>query len=143
MLKSRNIKFIIDDNTSNIEYDFRAFEMDMNTIFTNLINNSIDSFKNLRIIKERKIELHFEIKNNFVDILYTDNGIGLSDIFVDKDEIFLPFTTSKKDRKGNNIGTGLGMYLVKNVIDDYDGTIQIIESEDGFKTKINLPIRKK
>ena len=143
LLKSRNIKFIIDDNTSNIEYDFRAFEMDMNTIFTNLINNSIDSFKNLRIIKERKIELHFEIKNNFVDILYTDNGIGLSDIFVDKDEIFLPFTTSKKDRKGNNIGTGLGMYLVKNVIDDYDGTIQIIESEDGFKTKINLPIRKK
>ena len=112
-------------------------------LFTNLINNSIDSFKNLRIIKERKIELHFEIKNNFVDILYTDNGIGLSDIFVDKDEIFLPFTTSKKDRKGNNIGTGLGMYLVKNVIDDYDGTIQIIESEDGFKTKINLPIRKK
>lgn len=143
LLKSRNIKFIIDDNTCNIEYDFRAFEMDMNTIFTNLINNSIDSFKNLRIIKERKIELHFEIKNNFVDIVYTDNGIGLSDIFIDKDEIFLPFTTSKKDRKGNNIGTGLGMYLVKNVIDDYDGTIQIIESEEGFKTKISLLIRKK
>ena len=81
--------------------------------------------------------------SHFVDILYTDNGIGLYDIFVDKDEIFLPFTTSKKDRKGNNIGTGLGMYLVKNVIDDYDGTIQIIESEDGFKTKINLPNRKK
>ena len=143
LLKSRNINFIIEDKTFNIEYDFRAFEMDINTIFTNLINNSIDSFKSLRIMKERKIELHVEIKNNFIDILYADNGIGISDIFVDKDEIFLPFTTSKKDRRGNDIGTGLGMYLVKSVIDDYDGTIQIIESNEGFKIKISLPIRKK
>ena len=143
ILKSRNIKLIIEDKTIDVEYDFRAFEMDMNTIFINLINNSIDSFKNLRVIKERKIELSFKIKNNSIEILYEDNGIGLSDFFTDKEEIFLPFTTSKKDRKGNDIGTGLGMYLLKNVIDDYDGVIEVIEVEEGFKIKIDFPLRKK
>ena len=143
ILKSRNVTLDIIDETINIKYDFRAFEMDINTIFTNLLNNSIDSFLNLEVIKDRRIEVKVEIINSSVEINYLDNGVGLSDVFVDKEEIFLPFTTSKKDRKGNNIGTGIGMYLVKNVVDDYEGTIKILDVEEGFSIKINFPLRKK
>ena len=60
-----------------------------------------------------------------------------------KDEIFLPFTTSKKDRDGNDIGTGLGMYLVKNVVTDNNGTVELMDTTVGFKLKIELPIRNK
>jgi signal transduction histidine kinase len=142
IFKSKDIKFTINDNVKQEDYDFRAFEMDMDTIFTNLINNSIDSFNNLNEIQERNISITIGLTDKEIEILYTDNGSGISDVFQDREEIFLPFTTSKKDRKGQEIGTGLGMYLVKNVIDDNNGSIIILEPNKGFSISINFPIRK-
>lgn len=142
IFKSKDINFAINDNIKQEDYDFRAFEMDMDTIFTNLINNSIDSFNNLNEIQERNISITIGLNDKEIEIIYTDNGSGISDVFQDREEIFLPFTTSKKDRKGQEIGTGLGMYLVKNVIDDNNGSINILEPKKGFSISINFPIRK-
>lgn len=142
IFKRKDIKLDFVDNIKDIEYDFRAFEMDITTIFSNLINNSIDSFERREKVDERKINIQFEIKNNRIEIIYKDNGTGINDSFEEKDEIFLPFTTTKRDRKGNEIGTGLGMYLVKSVIDDNNGTIDILEPEIGFSAVITFPIRK-
>ena len=144
ILNKKDIKIKIIDNTKDFDYDFRAFEMDMSTIFTNLINNSIDSFNNLGRIQERTISIELNtINEEKIEILYSDNGKGLDSIFGEKEDIFLPFTTSKKDRKGNEIGTGLGMYLVKSVIDDNNGDIEILEPNEGFSILITFPIRKK
>lgn len=143
IFKKKDIKLTIDDKTRGVIYDFRAFEMDMSTIFTNLINNSIDSFNNLTSLQERNINIKASIEGDYINITYSDNGVGLDKVFEDdKDEIFLPFTTAKRDRKGNEIGTGLGMYLVKSVIDDNNGTIDILNPEKGFSVFITFPIRK-
>ena len=144
ILNKKDIKIKIIDNIKKFDYDFRAFEMDMSTIFTNLINNSIDSFNNLGKVQEREISIELNIINEEkIEILYSDNGKGLDSIFGEKEDIFLPFTTSKKDRKGNEIGTGLGMYLVKSVIDDNNGNIEILEPNEGFSVLITFPVRKK
>ncbi len=140
--KKKDISLNIVDKTKNKKYNFRAFEMDISTIFTNLINNSIDSFNNLNEVQERIIDISANIKDNHIEIIYSDNGVGLDEVFEDKDEIFLPFTTTKRDRKGKEIGTGLGMYLVKSVIDDNNGTIDILKPEKGFSVMISFPIRK-
>lgn len=124
-------------------YLFRAFEMDMDTVFNNLIANSIDAFYNLKQIRDRKINIHTTIVKGKLQIIYSDNGTGVPKVFKKKDEIFLPFTTSKKDRLGNDIGTGLGMYLVKSVIEDYEGSVELLDNEPGFKIKIELPVIKK
>ncbi len=143
IFKKKDIKLTIEDKTKGVIYDFRAFEMDMSTIFTNLINNSIDSFNNLTSLQERNINIKASIEGDYINVTYSDNGVGLDKVFEDdKDEIFLPFTTAKKDRKGNEIGTGLGMYLVKSVIDDNNGTIDILNPEKGFSVFITFPIRK-
>jgi signal transduction histidine kinase len=123
-------------------YLFRAFEMDMSTIFGNLIANSIDAINNLKVLGTRKITISTRIVKNKIAIFYGDSGTGLPKIFKkDKDQIFLPFTTSKKDKDGNDIGTGLGMYLAKTVIDDNNGSINILEGSGGFSVKIEFPIR--
>jgi signal transduction histidine kinase len=143
IFKKRDIKLNIVDNLEKYSYNFRAFEMDISTIFTNLINNSIDSFNNLTVAQERLIDINISLKKESIEIIYSDNGIGLDKVFEDdKDEIFLPFKTAKRDRKGKEIGTGLGMYLVKSVIDDNNGTIDILEPEKGFSVLISFPTRK-
>jgi signal transduction histidine kinase len=141
-LKDRNVDLILENDISE-KYNFRAFEMDMNTVFSNLISNSIDAFKNLKTISKREIKVSYQLKNNIISITYSDNGTGLPKVFKNKVDVFLPFTTSKKDRNGKDIGTGLGMYLVKSVIDDNNGTIEFLDSSDGVKIKIEFPTRKK
>lgn len=142
VLNNRNIDLIIEKDTK-AKYLFRAFEMDMNTIFTNLISNSIDSFQNLKVLRDRKIVINMKLENETMIINYSDNGNGLPKVFENnKENIFLPFTTSKKDRNGTDIGTGLGMYLVKSVVDDYNGNIEILSPEVGFNVRIDFPIRK-
>lgn len=143
IFKKKEVQLKINDKTEDLSYDFRAFEMDMSTIFTNLINNSIDSFNSLTEIQKRNINIDLSLKKGYIEITYSDNGVGLDEIFEDQDEIFLPFKSAKKDRKGKPIGTGLGMYLVKSVIDDNNGTIDILSPEKGFSVLISFPIRKK
>ena len=142
IFKKKDILLKIVDKTKDKPYDFRAFEMDISTIFTNLINNSIDSFNNLIEVQERIIDISATLKDDYIEILYSDNGVGLDEVFEDKEEIFLPFKTAKRDRKGKEIGTGLGMYLVKSVIDDNNGTIDVLEPEKGFSVIISFPLRK-
>lgn len=143
IFERKDIEFSIINKIGGLQYDFRAFEMDMTTIFSNLINNSIDSFEQRKSIDERKIWIEFEVVENKIEIIFSDNGKGLDTSFENKEDIFLPFTTSKRDRTGNEIGTGLGMYLVKSVIDDNNGNIEIIKSENGFVVKITFSILNK
>ena len=143
VLSDRDISLTFKNNIVK-PYLFRAFEMDMSTIFSNLISNSIDSFNNLKRLRERKININVILIRNNIEITYSDTGTGLPKVFQkNKDEIFLPFTTSKKDKDGNDIGTGLGMYLVKNVVSDNNGLIELIDAQIGFKLKIKFPIRNK
>jgi len=143
VLKSKDIKLELVDNLKDKNYSFRAFEMDISTIFSNLINNSIDSFESLKKVQNREIKIESSIKKETLEFIYSDNGAGIPKVFTTKEDIFLAFTTSKKNRKGDEIGTGLGMYLVKSVIDDNNGDIDILETDKGFKVKIVFPIRKK
>ena len=71
------------------------------------------------------------IKKNSLKIRICDNGKGISKESVEK--IFLPFYSTKKR------GSGIGLFLVKRIIDDHEGTIAL-ESHDGVTTaEIILP----
>jgi len=96
-------------------------------ILTNLISNSIKhGFSNQS--KQQKI-ITIEVKQTDVgevEIIYKDNGCGLSDAA--KQHIFEPFfTTARKDG-----GIGLGMSIVYNlIIQKLNGTIEVKPSEVG------------
>ncbi|WP_348800126.1 sensor histidine kinase [Flavobacterium adhaerens] len=140
IFKRKDINFVVNDGIGTDKYSFRAFEMDMTTIFSNLINNSIDSFEDKNSVDDRNISIDLAIVNNKIEIVFSDNGKGLDKTFENKEDIFLAFTTSKRDRIGNEIGTGLGMYLVKSVIDDNNGNIEILEPQVGFSVKISFSV---
>src|SRR5262249_23604245 len=69
-------------------------------------------------------------------IEFTDTGTGMTPEV--RARIFEPFMTH-----GKSHGTGLGMSIVKKIVDDHNGTIEI-ESEPGKGTsvKIFLPLNR-
>lgn len=132
--KKIHCEFVAD----GIEVNKRIFETDFDSIIYNLIINSIESFEHTRCI-QRKISISIECGDKII-IHYLDNGNGLSEAFAsDPYEIFKYGTTSKYDAIGNQIGTGLGMFIVASSINEYNGTYTITKIKDGFGLDITIP----
>lgn len=140
LLSERSIKLNI--HPENNDCVFRAFHIDLDSIFTNLIANSIDAFKNEGSSKNRIIDISWEVLEENLIISYKDSGCGLSNDYKDPYVIFNAFETTKRDKYGNKIGTGLGMWLVKNIVNDYYGNINILKPEIGFQLEIIFPLTK-
>ncbi|NLD20593.1 MAG: HAMP domain-containing histidine kinase [Clostridiales bacterium] len=67
----------------------------------------------------------------------SDNGIGMSKEFLDK--IFEPFVRADNVMTGDVKGTGLGMSIVKNLVDMMGGKIKINSREDvGTTVTVDL-----
>lgn len=72
----------------------------------------------------------------FAEVSFSDTGHGVKDSI--RHQIFLPFYTTKEKGKG----TGLGLYIVKQIIEQHGGYIRL-DSEEGRGTTvlIGLPLR--
>lgn len=123
------------------EVFFQGHEIDLDSIFNNLIANSVDAFNRPDASSVRKIEFRFEYDlRTGINVVYEDSGPGLEEDILDANIIFLPFVSTKRDEHtGEQIGTGLGMWITKSVIDDYNGTIRLTKIRPGFQVNINLP----
>ena len=98
-------------------------------VFNNLIKNAVQSIPEG---KKGKIEISLSKKNNHVLISVKDNGTGISDEVVDK--IFVPNFTTK------TTGMGLGLAMVKNIVEGCDGRIWFITKENlGSTFFVSLP----
>ena len=67
----------------------------------------------------------------YLEITIQDNGIGMDT--TTRQHIFLPFFTTK----GANKGTGLGLYVMKRIVEAHEGEIQV-DSEDGVGTTFRV-----
>lgn len=123
--KGKTIKSIISDPVQIIGDKELILQM-----LRALIENSIKytSEAGLIIINCRK-------KNEFAKIEIIDDGIGISS--KNLDEIFDRFYRVEEARDKNSGGSGLGLSLVKSIIDIHKGKITI-DSELGKGTKINV-----
>ncbi len=69
-----------------------------------------------------------------------DTGIGIGEDF--KEHIFEPFTQEHQDARTNYNGVGLGMSIVKKLVDQMKGTVAVdSQIGKGSVIKITLPIR--
>lgn len=134
----------VDLDVSCIEdLDMRVFEIDFDSIFNNLLVNSIDAF-NSSGNNRRFINIVASSTSKEIIIDYSDNGPGLSKDIDDPEKIFEPlFTTKRNIYSGEEEGTGLGMWLVKSIVEENDGNTKLIYPEQGFKIRITFPVKYK
>lgn len=121
------------------KYLLRAFPIDIDSIFNNLLANSLDAFKRGMQAAQRKISIKIAETKQNLQITYEDTGPGLDANIKNPYQILEPFFTTKVDSTGKEVGTGLGMWIVKNIVDEYKGKIEILNKRPGFKIKIILP----
>jgi signal transduction histidine kinase len=88
-------------------------------VFNNLIKNAIQA---IPMHNAGIIEIQLKEEDKKVVIAVRDNGTGISEEM--KDKIFVPNFTTK------STGTGLGLAMVKQIIESHDGQISF-ESEPG------------
>ncbi len=98
-----------------------------NAIKYNKPNGTIDTY--VREIKsdDSKATFEFEIK---------DTGIGMSEDYIEN-HLFTPFSQAKQDARTRYEGTGLGMSIVKGLVDKLGGHIEV-KSEVGVGTQIKV-----
>lgn len=129
---------------SNIEdLDMRIFEIDFDSIFNNLLVNTIDAF-NSSANSSRSIIISVSSTQREIVINYSDNGPGLSKDIDNPEKIFEPlFTTKRNPHSGEEEGTGLGMWLVKSIVEENDGNAKLLYPECGFGIRMSFPVKYK
>ena len=100
-------------------------------VVTNLIKNGIQSIPD--DAENPKIIVNVTSEGSMVIIRVQDNGVGISD--ENKSKVFEPKFTTKTS------GMGLGLAMVKNIVETYNGTITFI-SEKGKGTTFTVSFPK-
>ncbi len=139
VLNELNIKMYISGFTP--EMKVKAFVIDLDTIFNNLLSNAIYAIKESKKTENRLITINGHIENGDIVVLFEDTGIGLADEYKERpNEIFNAFESSKYDKDGNKIGTGLGLYITKATLAEYKGSSisVMVPHTKGFGLSIRL-----
>lgn len=105
-------------------------------IFVNIINNSV---KYTNEGGELDVTVEEEMREDKCVLIFRcrDNGVGMTPEFLKR--IFEPFERVSSTTNSKIEGTGLGMSIVKKLIEAMDGTIDI-ESEPGKGTLVTVSI---
>jgi signal transduction histidine kinase len=123
----------------SIELDIRsggvisADPEDMEIIFNNLISNAVKYNKT-----GGKVEIAIDSNPSDVIVIFSDTGIGINKS--DLENLFTEFVRIKNEKTKNITGSGLGLSIVKKVIELYHGSIQVESTlGKGSIFKVQLP----
>lgn len=129
-LKKNNIRLV--ENFQQNLPKASIFVSEMNQVWTNLIDNAIDAMENAT---EKVLEIKTQLDREFIIVYIIDSGTGIPKEIQDK--IFDPFFTTKAMGKG----TGLGLEVVRQIINQHNGKIELTSKPGRTEFKICFPIK--
>ncbi|CAM2918087.1 HAMP domain-containing sensor histidine kinase [Paenibacillus sediminis] len=125
----------IDVELRLVETNIVADEEMLSQVWNNLIHNSI-KFTPIGGTITIAIEPH----DNKVTVSIADTGIGISE--EDQTRIFERFFKGDKSRNRSIGGSGLGLSIVKKIIDKHHGTIEVDSRlGEGTRFRVHLPLK--
>ena len=128
-LEEQNIKIICrtEDGLANLEPDL------VRTLIINLIDNARKAMD-----KKGRIRVDQKFEEGNVVFIITDNGKGMpKEALAHITEAFYRIDKSRSRRQG---GAGLGLSLVKKIVDMHDGSIHFT-SEEGIGTVVTVRLK--
>jgi len=128
--KSKNISIDIQISDKDVKILANKFIRDL---FENILNNSVKHNQNQDILVKVIVKKYPTDNEQFIKISFIDNGIGISDAM--KELLF------SREINKSKMGMGLGLFLVKQIVDLYNGKIWIenrIEGKPSKGSKFNV-----
>ncbi|UQZ34432.1 sensor histidine kinase [Paenibacillus sp. PK3_47] len=123
------LQITLDTEPAHIWMDRESFMH----IFINLLDNAIKYN-----VPGGSIHVSCRTKEERVWITVEDSGIGIPEEA--RDKIFEPFYTVNRDRSRQSGGTGLGLSLVRNLVEKQNGTITLLEKGgEGSAFRLSFP----
>ncbi len=112
------------------EIFYKMKQIDLESIIINMITNAFEQVKGKQM---REISISIESNFSHITLLFEDSGNGVPK--GKEKDIFRPFETTKDE------GIGLGLNIVKDIVDNYKGEIIVDRSDmlKGAKFIILLP----
>ncbi|MBE0617442.1 MAG: response regulator [Proteobacteria bacterium] len=118
-----------------------ASESQLHHVFLNLLRNAAQAVESRKASLTDETGFRGAVRveaghegNGFVRVEVTDNGAGIHPDY--QNRLFTPFFTTKPRGQG----TGLGLYIVKQILDDLGGRVEVSSTVDlGTTFRIHLP----
>ncbi len=133
-MESRNIEFTFENNVPRDSVIIADVEQ-MKRVINNIIGNSIKYLDK----KPGKISIRLLDEGDFIKIEISDNGKGIAK--KDLTLIFDRFYRTDSSRNSSTGGSGIGLSIVKKIVEDHSGKIWA-SSEEGVGTTIKIVLRK-
>ena len=113
------------------------------SIIYNLYSNSKKAIKRANATGKLHIEVGKD--NSSIYLQFSDNGDGISENNKERifDAFFTTSTPSGPDAKDNEdlLGSGLGLKIIKDILNSYNGSIELVQPPKGYSTcfKVSVP----
>jgi PAS domain S-box-containing protein len=139
LLKSRiRTKQAVIEKQWDEDIKITAVAGELRQVFSNLVANSLDAINNKGTIKMRvSVGTDFKSGSRCVRVTVADNGKGIPPS--SQQHLFEPFFTTK-----GTTGTGLGLWVSKQIIVKHGGTLRVRSTSSGAQTgtafSIALPL---
>lgn len=131
--KTHKFVFDIEKNLPDILVDTDKFQQ----IIINLLDNAAKySAENSEI----KVSIKQKTSSNSLHIGVLDNGIGISE--KDIDLIFHKFARIDSPLTRKIQGSGLGLYITKNLVEKMNGKISVSSGKEGSLFEVEFPVAK-
>jgi len=123
-LNQVKIELIKETDNCNVIADERKIKL----VIDNLLNNAVK----YNLSKEGKVEISLKRKNDYLVVSVKDNGIGIP---INQQKcIFEKFFRSNNATRYQTQGTGLGLYIAKNIIEQSGGKLWFESKENEGST---------
>jgi signal transduction histidine kinase len=115
----------------DVEVELFGNEIQLSQVVMNLVTNAIDAVKDSP--EPRWIEIDYRPSFEWLDILITDNGVGVAP--ENRERIMDAFFTTKVSYQGS----GLGLSISKNIMQSHNGTLTLLLEEKYTTFRMRLP----
>lgn len=136
--KEKGVKFRIVNTNMDSNHYIRIDPMRIKQIFINLLSNAVKFTPAGGTVELTLAVLGRDGNMTHNRVIVSDTGVGMSRDFIEN-KIFHPFSQEHNELTNNYAGSGLGLSIVKSLI-DMMGAVISVESELGVGTKFTIDI---
>ncbi|MFG6666047.1 sensor histidine kinase [Halomonas sp. HNIBRBA4712] len=121
-------------------YSAPMHEAEIASILLNLYTNAVKAVK--RKGKEKKIKVEASRSDGYVFFIFSDSGDGIAE--ENREKIYDAFFTTRSAPHGGAAeiehlkGTGLGLWIVHQIVSNISGTIELTDSPDNYSTSFKV-----